>query len=149
MSNVALTRPTAVTGSILTGGKVGVGASSDFLIKVERAQFRFAVPDRETSGDGDAAPAFSLSYWRYDSFRFVGFMPAQSVATFPLANIINTSKNPIPTSQLKFWFGDLQVLTFPTAIINVFDISWGRTDAALGLAMSGKATNSHATWSTS
>lgn len=147
MANVLLTQPTAVTGSILTGGKIGT-AGTDFYIKVESAQFSVRVPDTESSGDGDAAPSWALSYWAYVSFKFNGFMPAQSVATFPLANIIDSTKNPILTSNLKFFFGTQQVLTFVRANINQFDISWGRNNSVVGLAIHGKATDSHPTWST-
>jgi hypothetical protein len=149
--NVELTRPTSHITAILTGAtatKIGTSATADFLIKVQKARFRFVVPDRETSGDGDAAPAHQLSYWRYDSFVFMGFVPAQSVAVFPLASFITTTKNPITASNFKFTFGTSQVLTFPTVIINTCELAWVRNDGALDVVMSGKATDSHGTWST-
>lgn len=148
MSNVGLARPQAVTGAIITCSVFGT-TGTDYFIKVEEFRPRFIIPDKEDSGDGDAAPSFTAALWMYCSGVFNGWMIQQASpgSTFLLANFIDSSKNPLSAS-LKFNFATQQILTIPKVLLTGFFPIYKRTLEIVPCAISFKATNSHPTWST-
>lgn len=146
MANVAPAKPTSVSGQIITGGKLGT-AGTDFFFKVSRHYPNFVVPDVETTGDGDAAPAWEASDFLYLSGVMYGWMLAQSVGTFSIVNMITAAKNPLAAS-LKFNFATSQVLTIPKTLITSQSPLWDRKSPVIPLVIRYKATDSHPTWGT-
>jgi hypothetical protein len=75
--------------------------------------------------------------------------------TFPIASLIDSSKNPFgassatpTTASLSFVAATQQVLQVPRVLITQFDILWGRYRGVVGLVMSGYATDYKPIWST-
>lgn len=107
----------------------------------------FTIPEVETSGDGDAAPAFESSNWMYLSGTFHGLMIAASVSTFVLANLIDAAKNPLAAS-MKVNFATQQILTIPKVLITGFYPNYERKGAIIPVSMRIRATDSHPVWGT-
>ncbi len=148
MSNVALSVPKTISSAVVTGSLLGTAGTS-YFIKVHRARVRQrAGRVMESTGDGDAAPAFESSYWQYLDLNLMGWMPAASVSAFLLASAWSTSLNPL-ASSMKLWIATGQVLTIPKALITDIDIDFGRTEPYIPMYMQIKATDTVATWSTS
>lgn len=146
MSNIALAKPSTITGAIITCTKFGTGGT-DVYIKVNQFVPIFTIPERESSGDGDAAPSFDSQYWLYCNGHFNGWMVAASVSTFLLINLIDSTKNPLAAS-LKFNFATQQILTIPKMLINAYIPVYERTLPYIPVRIGFKATDSHPTWGT-
>ena len=140
---IAKALPGSVADAI--GGALG-DAGSDFAIHVMDGDFEFFSPLMETTGDSDSTPIFENNGLVYGRFNLRGAMVSDTA--LKLNNLVVESTNPV--TDFTFIFhgtsgsgGSDRNLTV-TIIIERIRIRWSKRAQIVGLALTGRMTNTAA-----
>lgn len=136
MTAASLEKPGLVASAVLSGGKLGT-TGTDFYIKIMRFQDQTGSPTEETTGDGDTYPHFENSGLIYQQGRMSGGMIASQA--IGLANLINTSKNPVVDAV--FTIGGTRKET-KTIMLKSIARNWDRRGVFVGVTIDYELTDS-------
>lgn len=136
MSSANLEKPSARTGAIIGGAKLGT-TGTDFYFKVMGANSQSGSPGEDVTGDGDTYPRFENNGYLYESGTMTGAMIASQA--LGLANLINTAKNPV---AITFDFGGTRRDT-KTVLIEWMGRTWRRNKHFVGVSLRYRMTDTN------
>ena len=123
--------PASIVSNVITGELTDAGTT--YYIKIFRSKFKFSTALGKITGDGDSSPNWIPDGWVECSFSFRGAVVASQDI-----GVVNLGQGSIAAT--KFYLASGQTITLTQAVIADIDIEYDRNAPFIGLAMSGRAT---------